>query len=187
MKMTRFDLFHERFTAFVHRVFHCFAQENHQGAMKWLLKKNKATSFLFSNKRRRARCKNTGMCLGLALSKRILGLMGGKIGTESETGNGSRFSFTVPLSISKRGTTKPSFAPLERGNVESCLPMILISTLRLPPPCLSRRDSQSTRWKVEQAVYAFAAAPERYDAILIDVQMPEMGGLQATTHRYGST
>ena len=46
-----------------------------------------------------------GCGLGLALSKRILSLMGGEIWVESEAGNGSCFSITVPLGIPQNGIT----------------------------------------------------------------------------------
>jgi signal transduction histidine kinase len=38
-----------------------------------------------------------GMCMGLALSKMLIELHGGKIWVQSEEGEGSIFSFTVPV------------------------------------------------------------------------------------------
>src|SRR5271165_1838845 len=49
-----------------------------------------------------------GMGLGLAIARRLLQGMSGKIWVESESGAGSKFSFLVPL--------KPIFSPSQRGN-----------------------------------------------------------------------
>lgn len=48
-----------------------------------------------------------GMGLGLAISRRLLGAMGGKIWVESESGAGSKFSFLIPL--------KPAISTTARG------------------------------------------------------------------------
>ncbi len=50
-----------------------------------------------------------GMGLGLAIARRLIGAMGGKIWVESEVGAGCKFSFIVPLkpsSIPNKGKTK---------------------------------------------------------------------------------
>jgi signal transduction histidine kinase len=47
-----------------------------------------------------------GMGLGLAIARRLVGAMGGKLWVESEPGAGSKFSFLVPLKPSLNSTTK---------------------------------------------------------------------------------
>ena len=51
-----------------------------------------------------------GMGLGLAIARRLVNAMGGKIWVESDPGSGSKFSFLVPL--------KPSLSSPSRGKIE---------------------------------------------------------------------
>jgi signal transduction histidine kinase len=41
--------------------------------------------------------------MGLAISKKLVELLGGRIHVESEEGKGSRFSFELPLAIASGG------------------------------------------------------------------------------------
>jgi two-component system sensor histidine kinase/response regulator len=53
-----------------------------------------------------------GTGLGLAVSRRLVGLMGGRIGVQSAAGRGSRFWFTVPLVLPPRASTEAPAASL---------------------------------------------------------------------------
>ena len=129
-----------------------------------------------------------GCGLGLALSKRILSLMGGEIWVESEAGNGSCFSITVPLRIPQNGITAETSVHRPPGMEDADFfgkRILLVDdidiNLEIAVALLEpTRLTIDTVKNGKEAVDTFAAAPERYDAILMDVQMPEMDGLQAT-------
>ncbi len=134
-----------------------------------------------------------GSGLGLAISKRILELMDGDIRVESEEGKGACFFFTARLGIPPRadeaGDTVWS-SETEICGDEGCGDFsgkvillvddvdinLQILTALLEPTKLTMDTAKNGR----EAVNAFAANPGRYDLILMDVQMPEIDGLQAT-------
>ena len=133
-----------------------------------------------------------GTGLGLAISLRLAEAMGGTLGVVSTPGKGSRFTFRFPLgagipSAASNGGGTGSSGP-DKPGVAAPLPLS-------GNPVLVVEDDSSSRILVgkmlellgcraefvtngQEAVEAFA--PERYAAILMDMQMPVMGGLDAT-------
>jgi two-component system, sensor histidine kinase len=130
-----------------------------------------------------------GTGLGLAISKRLVEGMGGEIGVDSVEGEGSRFWFALPLeatadphdAVESVGTVTPLSAPVsdlaktahillaEDHVVNQTLAMALIKRLGYTADLAENGT---------QAVAAAAARP--YALILMDMQMPEMDGLEAT-------
>ena len=126
-----------------------------------------------------------GTGLGLAICKRLLDGMNGWIEVESTVGIGSRFRFTVPLD--KEVGQDPSEAVIE--------PEPAMSELSLTGRVLVAEDNPTNQLIIAavldkyglrvdvvsngvEAVNAVRTIP--YDLVLMDVQMPEMDGLEAT-------
>lgn len=128
-----------------------------------------------------------GTGLGLAIAKSIAQLMGGTAGVESEVGRGSRFWFTVwlarsqhsELAASPTADADASVALLERhagkrlllaedNEISREVALDLLRSVGLAADCAE--DGQQALRK---------AASVAYDLVLMDLQMPVMGGLQA--------
>jgi signal transduction histidine kinase/ActR/RegA family two-component response regulator len=133
-----------------------------------------------------------GTGLGLAICHRLVDLMRGEIGVQSEVGKGSTFYFTAELEIplQPRPRADGLLAGSDVGEAEG-----LGGALERPLQVLLADDSPiNQRLAIgllekkgceivlanngREACEAFAT--KRFDLVLMDVQMPEMDGFDAT-------
>ena len=123
-----------------------------------------------------------GTGLGLAICQRIVGLMGGEIGVQSTPGQGSEFSFslTAPRVLLPTEPLTSQAAP-PSGPVSS--PRILIvddmETNRLLLHVFLKQGGFEPDLAINGEEAIRKAAESRYDAILMDLQMPGIDGYSA--------
>ena len=124
-----------------------------------------------------------GTGLGLAIARKLISLMQGELRLESNLGQGSRFTFTIPL-----GWHKGNQAPAQMPQVKEAAAGPPLRILLAEDNFVNQRIVQGLLEKRGHSVEVVSngqqaldqLARESFDLILMDVQMPVMDGLTAT-------
>jgi signal transduction histidine kinase/ActR/RegA family two-component response regulator len=125
-----------------------------------------------------------GTGLGLTISCQLADLMQGTLTAESQVGQGSRFTFQIPMEVPADQPTEADASPLDATDETDRPLKILVA-----------EDNEVNRFYiqklldhlghemvlVENGVLALEAleaqGPEKFDLVLLDIQMPELDGL----------
>lgn len=133
-----------------------------------------------------------GSGLGLAISSQLITMMDGQISVHSRRGVGTQFTVRLPLQIARARLTKPKTqSPRSDGDALSCLAgaHVLIAEDHGINQELIMAMANSLNLDAvlvedgEEAVAAVIEADDAdlpFDAVLMDMQMPGVDGLEAT-------
>ena len=130
-----------------------------------------------------------GTGLGLAISRRMAELMGGRMWAESDgPGRGARFAFTLRATVAEdlpAAVRRQRSEPVVSRNLADRHPLrILLAEDNVVNQKLALRLLQQMGYRADLAANGLEALDavnrQVYDLVLMDVQMPEMDGLEAS-------
>ena len=128
-----------------------------------------------------------GTGLGLAISRRLIELMGGTIHVDSLSGVGTRFEVRLPwLEAGETAAEEPANHPAITGTARLAgVPVLVaedneVNRLVLEDMLTSEGARVTLAENGRLAVEAIQHNPGAFAVVLMDVQMPEMDGLEAT-------
>ena len=139
----------------------------------------------FSQEESSARTQYKGTGLGMAITKRYVDLMGGRISVESRKGVGSTFTVELPMELTDDHRDQKQDYAADANDLTGVKVLLAednelnaeIATIQLEELGMQVTRAADGR----QAVRAFAEnAPGAFDVILMDIMMPEMDGYEAT-------
>jgi len=128
--------------------------------------------------------RHAGAGLGLAIVKGLVDMMEGKVSVESSIGTGSRFTVEIPFEISE-AVSSDQLAGRKITDIENIrkLKILLAEDDRISQ-LLIKTIAGEHEWDITIAQNGLEALQyfknEKFDIILMDGQMPEMDGFEAT-------
>ncbi len=125
-----------------------------------------------------------GSGLGLALSRRLVELMGGSIGVDSRLGEGSTFHVDLPMTAPPADSLEPAEQRHEEPSERSAAPRTLLyiednlSNLRLIERILEHRPEVRLISAMQGSVGLDLARQHRPDLVLLDLDLPDISGAE---------
>ena len=127
-----------------------------------------------------------GTGLGLAIAKKLVELMGGDIGVQSQPGDGATFWFSLPFDFGDAAVLaapdSPAIPPAP-ARPQRPLSILLAEDNRINQMLVRsmlQKFGHSVRVAENGRQALDAVIAEDFDAVLMDMQMPEMDGEEAT-------
>jgi len=124
-----------------------------------------------------------GTGLGLSITKKLINMMGSEIYVESEVGQGSNFFFTLDLEIDNQKQIPHYVAPKIEPYLLTGIKLLLVEDNEINTLIMKKF---MTKWGIEPDIASNGieaidlVKSKNYDIIVMDLQMPEIDGYEAT-------
>jgi signal transduction histidine kinase/ActR/RegA family two-component response regulator len=126
-----------------------------------------------------------GTGLGLSICKKLVELMHGHIWAESKEAEGSVFSFSLPLQVTY-SAAEHEVEEIDKTEFKYRPLRILLAEDNKMNQLIASKIFKKVGYNIDIAENGLAAVNMveqcNYDLVFMDIQMPEMDGLQATRH-----